>query len=332
MSSRDAAAAPWDPPALAACSLALRFVVVVVVVPISHFVVCISYFVFSCLAAIFFSNWFYSWLCVFFFQFFFSQFLSTFQFWLRWSIHCAVNKWLPCIPCNLFMHIYTWIKIPKMHIPLFKLLLLVFIYFIFLFFCFLFILILIYVYSYWFNIIISPKIKQNVYLIYLPYTIYTPYNGNHYGWSAAARALAVALAAADLWICSIYETICSHCSCHAHLSELTARCTVPPPDVGQRTWHCGMHPMMTGNLSGRPERMRDAATVASKDLTNCTAKIGARERQVEAERKRVRAGDKQLAGLVIRIFLTATWLHFNARHKINNNRNNNKTTTKTANS
>lgn len=45
---------------------------------------------------------------------------------------------------------------------------------------------------------------------------------------------------------------------HAHLSELTALAdSAASGDVGQRTWHCGMHPMMTGNLSASPERMRN---------------------------------------------------------------------------
>lgn len=56
--------APWDPPALASCSLALCFVV-----PISHSysAFCILFFVFRIFVGFFFfADWFYSWLCLFF--------------------------------------------------------------------------------------------------------------------------------------------------------------------------------------------------------------------------------------------------------------------------
>lgn len=58
--------APWDPPALASCSLALCFVVPIShsysAVRILHFVFRVSYFRWL----LFFADWFYSWLCLFF--------------------------------------------------------------------------------------------------------------------------------------------------------------------------------------------------------------------------------------------------------------------------
>lgn len=76
--------APWDPPALASCSLALCFVV-----PISH-----SYFAVRILHFVFRASYF-RWLLFFrrlvlqLTLFIFSQFLPTFQFWQHWSVHYA---------------------------------------------------------------------------------------------------------------------------------------------------------------------------------------------------------------------------------------------------
>lgn len=137
---------------------------------------------------------------------------------------------------------------------------------------------------------------------------------------------------ADLWICSIYETVCSHCW------VLSATLPRPFKRIDRSCWQCrlwrcgpknlalwnapdddGQFECQPGTDAKRQRRRRRQLELTIERLHSLPSP--ADNWSEEKKREWGRVGERETnnwPSSVIRIFLTATWLHFNARQKINN--------------